>query len=87
MQPPSRPKNLVQTSTTLKKTRQLRIGNEPLCLWVCPMFHGLTQVLGMRFTAGGRGAGFSRFPWLTGREGELHWHRPDPASFTLYTQP
>ncbi|HEX4031286.1 MAG TPA: PPK2 family polyphosphate kinase [Terracidiphilus sp.] len=28
---------------------------------------------------GGRGAGFSRFPWLTGDEGESHWQSPDPA--------
>jgi hypothetical protein len=31
----------------------------------------------------GRGARFSRFLWLTGREGESHWHRPDPAPLIL----
>ena len=27
----------------------------------------------------GRGAGFSRFPWLAGSEGESHWQLPDSA--------
>src|SRR5208283_975315 len=67
------PVSMWVTSTT----RQLRTQNQPLWFGAC--FR--TECLGDPLRIWGRGAGFPRFLWLTGREGESHWHRLDPASY------
>jgi hypothetical protein len=40
----------------------------------------LLPMVARTFETWSRGAGFSRFPWLVGGEGESHWQPSDPAS-------
>ena len=40
---------------------------------------------GFAVRVGSRGAGFSRFLWLAGGEGESHWQPPDPAPYCVTT--
>jgi hypothetical protein len=40
---------------------------------------------GFAVRVGSRGAGFSRFLWLAGGEGESHWQPPDPAPYCVAT--
>ena len=38
---------------------------------------------GFAVRVGSRGAGFSRFLWLAGGEGESHWQPPDPVPYCV----
>jgi hypothetical protein len=40
---------------------------------------------GFAVRVGSRGAGFSRFLWLAGGEGESHWQPPDPVPYCTKT--
>jgi hypothetical protein len=58
----------------------------PLCVSGPPLSANRASIYGMtgrplrvRAVFRGRGVGFSRFPWLTGDEGESQMQSPDPA--------